>query len=125
MYFFVLYNISGIQCGIQAGHSALEYVDTYAFDQEQPDEDLVDFVKNHKTFIILNGGTSSTMIERMDELDALGIKFASFREPDLNHSTSAIAFLVDESDYDPSDHEIFYKSNPVYEYLRQFRLASN
>jgi hypothetical protein len=65
------------------------------------------------------------MIDRMDELAELGIPFAAFREPDLNYSTSAIAFLVNESEYDPSEDEILYKTNPVYEYLRQFRLASN
>lgn len=125
MYFFVMYNLSGRQAGIQAGHAALEYVSAYAFDQETPDKDLIDFVKNHKTFIVLDGGTSGTMIDRMDELAELGIPFAAFREPDLNYSTSAIAFLVNESEYDPSEDEILYKTNPVYEYLRQFRLASN
>jgi hypothetical protein len=120
-----MYNLSGRQAGIQAGHAALEYVSAYAFDQDTPDKDLIDFVKNHKTFIVLDGGTSGTMIDRMDELAELGIPFAAFREPDLNYSTSAIAFLVNESEYDPSEDEILYKTNPVYEYLRQFRLASN
>ena len=128
MYFFTMYNLSGIQKGIQAGHAALEYVRSYAFESDSETEtkqDLIDFVTDHKTFIILDGGTSSTMIDRMDELTELGIPFAAFREPDLNHSTSAIAFIVNESGYDPTDTEILYKTNPIYEYIRQFRLASN
>ena len=120
-----MYNLSGIQKGIQAGHAALEYVLGYGFQQETPNTELIEFIKDHKTFIILDGGTSGTMIDRMDELAELGIPFAAFREPDLNYSTSAIAFIVNESEYDPTEDEILYKTNPVYEYLRQFRLASN
>ena len=127
-----MYNLSGIQKGIQAGHAALEYVKAYGFDADPNSlsesdckTNLVEFITNHKTFIILDGGTSSTMLDRMRELDMLDIPWAGFQEPDLNNSTSAIAFLISEEDYDPSDEEILYKTNPVYEYLRQFRLASN
>ena len=127
LYFFALYNISGIQCGIQCGHAALEYVDKYYFRSEDwmHKDAIMDFVRNHKTFIILNGGTSETMHDRCKELDALGIDHACFHEPDLNGSMTAIAFLVNEPDYAPSDTQIIYKTNPVYEYLRAFKLASN
>lgn len=127
MYFFTMYNLSGIQKGIQAGHAALEYVDKILPNHPESDEadDLINFIRNHKTWIVLDGGTSSTMQDRMAELKDLGIDFAAFQEPDLNYSTSAIAFLVHEEDYSPSENEILYKTNRVYEYLRQFRLASN
>jgi hypothetical protein len=53
MYFFVPNNISDIQKSIQAGHAALEYAyhygDTKLFD---------DFITKHKTWVILNGGTT-------------------------------------------------------------------
>jgi hypothetical protein len=50
--------------------------------------------------VILNGGTSSTMEEHAKKLKELGIKFAVFREPDLNNSLSGISFLVDERVFD-------------------------
>lgn len=132
MYFFTMYNLSGIQKGIQAGHAAMRYALRYGLTNmrvsEQDDEafvDLLNFASDHETFIILDGGTSSTMLDRMDELSSLGIPFAEFREPDLNHSVSAIAFIVNEDDYAPSENVIIYKTNPVYEYLQRFRLASN
>jgi hypothetical protein len=54
MYFFVPYNISPIQQAIQAGHAALEYADKYA-----SDEIFIKFVREHKTWVILNGGTTN------------------------------------------------------------------
>ena len=119
MYFFTMYNLSGIQKGIQAGHAALEYVLKY------PDALTRDFIRNHKTFIILNGGTSGDMLNRMAELEELKIDYAEFREPDLNDSVSAIAFIVDKENYAPDETEVIYKTNPIYEYLRKFQLASN
>ena len=117
LYGFVMYNLSGIQKGIQFGHAALEYASKF-----KGDATTWEFVDEHKTFIVLDGGTSGTMLDRMEELEDLGIPFAEFREPDLNDSVSAIAFIVNEKDYADED---FYKINPITQYLRQFRLASN
>jgi hypothetical protein len=113
-----MYNLSGIQKGIQAGHAALEYVLKYG----NTDPDVHAFMRDHKTFILLNGGTSRTMHDRVQELIDLDIPHASFNEPDLNDSISAIAFLVHECDYvDPDP----FETNPVKQYLRRFSLASN
>jgi hypothetical protein len=111
-----MYNLSGIQKGIQTGHAALEYVLKF------PDSATRDFIANHKTFIVLDGGTSGTMLDRMAELEDLKIDYAEFREPDLNNSVSAIAFLVDEADYDDED---ILEVNPIKQYIKCFRLASN
>lgn len=127
MYFFVLYSLSGIQKGIQSGHAALEYAQMYNHEDEYQD-----FANNHKTFILLDGGGSNDMIERMIELDRFGIHYAEFREPDLNNSVSAIAFIVSEDIYGRKIDQ-YRIDNPVtlvYEekvalYLKDFRLASN
>jgi hypothetical protein len=127
MYFFVMYNLSGIQKGIQAGHAAVEYGLKYG------DTSLYkDFANHHKTFILLDGGGSNDMIEREHELLNFGIKFAAFKEPDLNYSTSAIAFIVPEEIYGIDSKElkecvgIFFPSSLEYaRYLKSFRLASN
>ena len=71
MYFFVMYNLSGIQKGIQAGHAALEYANLFKNKREYQD-----FIEVHKTFILLDGGGSNDMLKREDELDDLGIRYA-------------------------------------------------
>lgn len=128
MYFFTLYNISPIQAGIACSHAALEYVQKFALHANEDDDHrkiIIDFIENHKTFVVLNGGTSITMLDRIQELDDLGIHWASFVEPHLNNSCSAIAFIVDESEYNPSKTEVIYETNFIYEYLQNFNLASN
>lgn len=103
MYGMTIYQLSGIQGGIQFGHAKDEYeslayivggttLDTY---QRWRDK--------WKTYIILNGGTTNDSKESpgtiqlyMKLLSSLGVKLAAFREPDLNDSVTALAFLVDE-----------------------------
>jgi len=100
MYFFVLYNLSPIEQGIQAGHAALEYAMKYKNQKE-----LQDFVFHDKTWILLDGGTSNnthqghpkgSMEELSDYICDLGIPYASFCEPNMNMAMTAICFLVDE-----------------------------
>lgn len=101
LYFFVPYNISDIQKGVQSVHAAIQYTIQYAQNQ-----DFKDFFINDKTVIILNGGTTrfpkqdtegqGTLNDIMDALELNGIDFSFFCEPDLNHALSAICFLADE-----------------------------
>jgi len=139
MYFFVMYNLSGIQKGIQAGHAALEYaraIEQNKFSAKYKRE-YHRFVDDHKTFILLCGGGSQDMIDREKELDMFGIPFVSFKEPDLNNSISAIAFIVPEEVYG-FDEDDYLKRVSVniqsweeeekyrcYQWLKSFRLASN
>jgi hypothetical protein len=99
MYGFVPYNISEIQKGIQFGHAVVEYglnhfhTNTY-----------LDWAKYHKTFIILNGGTSNhvdseyvgSMETILEELKSNDVTLATFNEPDLNDMLSGIVFIIDE-----------------------------
>lgn len=121
MYFLVPYNISEIQKGIQAGHAALEYAREYANDEE-----FIDFINNHKTWIILNGGTTNNgfemgtgkpkgtlnhMVHDILDFNANNpnqkIKFATFQEPDLNDALSAICLIVDERVFNYEDYPDF------------------
>ena len=102
MYFFVPYNISPIQQAIQAGHAALEYANKYGKTQE-----FIDFFKNDKTWVILNGGTTNENVEKPGTLQEIlkeivynAIKFSVFQEPDLNDTLTAICFLADERVWD-------------------------
>lgn len=110
MYFFVPYNISDIQKGIQAGHAALRYALKFG----RGDENAVvwDFIHNDETFIILNGGTTNdkfnnvlekpvgTINQTAKKLMDNKISYTVFREPDLNNAVSAICFLADERVWD-------------------------
>lgn len=113
MYFFVPYNISEIQKGIQAGHAALEYSVKY-----RDSELFLDFVDNWKTWIILNGGTTNstrdfegTSAGSLNQIgDALlqnNIDFAYFEEPDLNNALTAVCFIADERIFNFKDHPDF------------------
>jgi hypothetical protein len=113
MYFFTNYQLTGIQKGIQCGHAALEYADKYA-----GDEVFIRFVREHKTWVILNGGTTN---ERRDfdgmafgSLNQIGdsllendIQFSYFQEPDLNDALTALCFIADERVFNKKDYPDF------------------
>jgi len=114
MYHLVMYNISPIQQGIQAHHAGIEYANKY-FD----DDEYKLWRDVHKTIIILNGGTSQnigiesgTMELHRRSLFDNNIKYAVFHEPDLNYSTSAIAFLTTEHVWDKGKYPDFEFENP-------------
>jgi hypothetical protein len=118
LYFFVPYQLTGVQKGIQAGHAALEYAHKYG-----KSEEFIDFMDNWKTWIILNGGTTNsnrdftgasqgTLNQIADQLslgDGIsdGIKMAYFEEPDLNDALTAVCFLADERVFNYKDYPDF------------------
>ena len=120
MYFLVPYNISPIQQAIQAGHAALEYAHKYGDTPE-----YIDFIENHKTWIILNGGTTNnrhdfdgkalgTLNQDLENILIFnakrtdwGIKYARFKEPDLNDALTAICLIVDERVFNREDYPDF------------------
>lgn len=97
MYGFVPYNISEIQKGIQFGHAVVEYANKYGKTKEYQQ-----WAKHDKTFIILNGGPVNNknheygMLKVLNDIKKMGVKVATFHEPDLNDALSAFVFLVDE-----------------------------
>lgn len=103
MYGLVPYNLSPIQQGIQYGHAVVEYgLENF---QEQR---YLDWAKYHKTFIILNGGTTNkrasivtgeyagSLNNHLVSLKNAGVRVATFEEPDLGDQLTAVVFLVDE-----------------------------
>lgn len=125
MYFFVPYNISPIQQAIQAGHAALEYAHKY-----RNDPGFISFVKNDKTWIILNGGTTNTQIgedgrpfgtlnQIHEDLWSNQIEHSIFFEPDLNDALSAVCFLADERVWDYENYPDFYE----WSYQKYFSLS--
>jgi hypothetical protein len=104
MYGLVNYQLTGIQQGIQFLHAVVEYgqgvkwsLGTIKLDQYN------EWADQHKTVILLNGGTTNTNGERLGTmnqhhqlLNEKGIYHSHFNEPDLGDQLTAIAFIVDE-----------------------------
>lgn len=105
MYGFVPYNLSPIQQGIQFGHAVVEYQQNTR--NVPPFEAVYNkWALKDKTFIILNGGTTSenperlgTMQKNANMLEENGIVLGRFYEYDLNDTLTAFVFLVDERVY--------------------------
>ena len=107
MYFLINYQLSGIQAGIQAGHCGQKYGRKY-----RDDEEYIDFIDNHVTWYVMNGGTTNdgSMIQKLDDggtyrgsinvdlekLENAGSKNYAFREPDLGDVITAVGFVCDE-----------------------------
>jgi len=113
MYFFVPRNISEIYKGIMCGHASLEYVLRYGLSDE-----VVNFLTNWKTWVILNGGTTNderdfedipkgTLNQIADQLQENDIKFSYFREPDLNYALTAVCLILDERVFNKKDYPDF------------------
>lgn len=103
MYGLVPYNLSPIQQGIQFGHAVVEYGFIHF-----AEKNYRDWANNHKTFIILNGGTTNSSIDQETgnpkgtlnqhavNLRDMEVPFCTFHEPDLGDQLTAVVFLVNE-----------------------------
>jgi len=121
MYGLVPYNLSPIQQGIQYGHAVVEY----GLENFQ-DPKYLDWAKYHKTFIILNGGTTNkrtsivtgeyagTLNNHLLSLKTAGVRVATFEEPDLGDQLTAVVFLVDERVFNKEEYPDFI------DYINQF-----
>ena len=120
MYGMTPYQLSGIQAGIQFGHAVQEYNNIVVnllkgvirgerLSHEDSDviEKFTDWSDNHKTFIVLNGGTTNNFPERLGTLNSSMLQLQErnilcvpFYEPDLGDQLTAFVFLVDERVFD-------------------------
>jgi hypothetical protein len=123
MYGLVPYQLMGIQHGIQYGHSNDQYaahiieqimnwtidIETRrasypdASDDQSAFQRYIDWLKNWKTYIVLNGGTTNlnpekpgTLNTHLETLRSNGIFCSEFYEPDLGDQLTSINFIVDE-----------------------------
>ena len=96
MYFLVPYQFgSTIHAGIQPLHASWHYLKEHGMTKE-----LKRWAFTDETVVVLSGGTSNdktgTLNAQIKKLKDFGIKFATFREPDLGRILTSISFLVDE-----------------------------
>ena len=102
MYFFVPYQLTGMQKGIQCGHAAEQYAHKY-----KDEFDYNDYAENWKTWVVLDGGTTNSNLGEPGSLNIIErslrenlIPYMWFREPDLENALTAICFLCDERVFD-------------------------
>ncbi len=116
MYFFVPYNLSPIQQGIQAGHALGRHCLKYG--RYNPNHIVWDFLEKWETWIILNGGTTNdqrdfemipagSLNQIGDQLLTNDIEFAHMIEPDLNRALTALSFICDERVFNYEDYPNF------------------
>jgi hypothetical protein len=117
MYYFVPYNISPMQQGIQHKHAADEFLLTYG--RHNPDHMVWEYMEKHKTTIVLNGGTTNnrfelgtgipvgTLNQIVEQLQQNAIEYGYFQEPDLNDALTAVCFLADERVWNYEDYPDF------------------
>lgn len=117
MYSMVLRQLSPMQKGIQALHAVVEYGYKYnhCIDYDQ-------WVREDKTMIVLDGGTSLELADVINFLDENNYPYTSFREPDLYNQVTAIAFLAPDTIWDREtylDYNDYYKKIMI-DNLNQF-----
>ena len=100
LYFFVNLHIGGIHAGIQSGHAAMKLARKYRNDEAA--QNVVDeFIDNHETFVLLNGGESDSMNEILTHLqrEDCPLLWQEFRDSGIDNAMTAIAVLVPEHLY--------------------------
>ena len=106
MYGLTNYQLTGIQKGIQFLHGVVEYSQMVNRVGGELLDIYNDWANNHKTVILLNGGTTNDRLDNglpfgslnqhVLKLDENRIYFATFNEPDLGDQLTAVVFIVDE-----------------------------
>jgi hypothetical protein len=103
LYSFVNMYLSPIQAGIQTGHMTDNMTVKYLLHQSGNDEaqcKYVNWILNHKTYIVLNGGDSDMMYEELLLFNALCIQlnlpFAQFNEPGVGNVLTCYGAVIPE-----------------------------
>lgn len=118
MYGLTNYQLTGIQKGIQFLHGVVEYSQLVNKIGGEELDIYNDWANNHKTVILLNGGTTNyntndkglpigTLNNHVINLSNNKIRFATFNESDLGDQLTAIVFIVDERVFNKKDYPNF------------------
>jgi len=130
-YFFVNKYLSSIQQGIQALHCTHELFVKYnhqVFSNSEEKKMLFDWAENHKTVIILNGGTNEDLITINNLIVNLRIPNTNFHEEALGNTLTCVGCIVPEYYYstpiEEIDFDLLTEDNlPFISILQNARLA--
>lgn len=109
-YIFVTNQISDRAIGVQSAHAVAEL-------SILDDENYVNYVRNHKRMVFLNGGTTNksknnkgTLNKLFEEILSLNVcKVGSFYEENIGDQLTAFAFIIDEKCYNHKKYPLFDK----------------
>jgi len=117
MYGLTNYQLTGIQKGIQFLHGVVEYSQMVNRVGGISLDIYNDWANNHKTVILLNGGTTNnkmvddkylgTLNQHQETLNKIGIFNVGFNEPDLGDQLTAVVFVVDERIFNKEKYPYF------------------
>lgn len=97
-YHFNNFYLSGIHAGIQAAHAQHELAYKYLGIGDAPSDIYENWVENHKTMVVLNGGMAKDLLELEDLFDTEDNPYpwASWRESEeaLNGCITSIAMVL-------------------------------
>lgn len=124
MYGLVIYQLMGIQQGIQFQHAVTDYgreMEQLSTFNNEGNTNLQNryqrWADKWKTSIVLNGGSTNdssdyvgTMQQHLKSLRENGIYVQEFREPDLGDCLTAMCFLIDERVFDREAYPDFTNS---------------
>jgi len=125
MYGLVNYQLTGIQKGIQFLHGVVEYSQSANRVGGNMLDIYNDWANNHKTVILLNGGTTNhrknledglpfgTLNNHVLSLSENKIDFSTFNEPDLGDQLTAVVFIADERVFNKKDYPDFEHYNDI------------
>lgn len=97
MYSIAMRHLSGIQKGIQALHSTIEYINNFQYSNGIVNEDLRTWMLEDKTKVLLEA--NSGLLINGTILEQLGVNVAYFQEPDFSNALTSISFLLNERLY--------------------------
>jgi hypothetical protein len=122
MYSFVNFYLSSIQQGIQSGHCvdgmSVKYLMEYTGNSSVR---FIQWIKDYKTIIVLNGGDHESVVTAHDDLincfSSLDLPYGSFEEPGLGGITTCFNAVLPESLYDVEYDEVLdvYKYDGIYQ----------
>ena len=117
MYGLVIYQLTGMQKGIQFKHVGDEYENNLPDETDPRKITYRNWVNKWKTVIVLDGGTTNSgdcedfgigsLQKYLVELRDNGIHVDTFCEPDLNNAMTAICFIADERVFLKDDYPSF------------------
>lgn len=115
LYSFVNFYLSSIQQGIQTGHLSDEMSVKYLINlTNTPRSNVyVDWITNHKTYITLNGGANTDIMDtylRLEHIGTLlGLPYGRFHEDfeSLNNVMTCCGIVVPKCFYDAIDYRKF------------------
>jgi hypothetical protein len=107
-YFLTNMYLSPIQHGIQSAHCIhdmfikyQEYSDASynGSNMQKAYEVLIEWASNHKTMIVLNGGTGDDLREalRVFTLNSVGYPYDVFNEPSIDNALTCVGIILPET----------------------------